>query len=206
MYKLALFDIKKNILAQEKIVKTLNPKAVKRFLEEIKAKIPIIAVTTDSKPYYRNIMDKLQIKHQLCTFHFKKEINAWIKKVKRKNIINQDELSKINHYKKQIFEIIDSKNYKTTKKLFSKLIKEINNIPQAFRIIIRKKFPVHFKRYVNYLKDNNISKTTNKIENYFRTTLPKAIKRIFKTIQGLKEYTTLQKQKWDKSHKNTRNN
>lgn len=204
MYRLALFDVKNNILAQDKIVKTLNPKTVKSLLKEIKAKIPIIAITTDSKPYYRNIMDKLQIKHQLCTFHFKKEINTQIKKLKRKNKINKDELSKINHYKKQIFEIIDSKNYKTAKNLFKKLIKEINNIPQAFRIIIRKKFLVHFKRYIHYLKDNNISKTTNKIENYFRTTLPKSIKRIFKTTQGLKEYTTLQKQKWNKSHKTTK--
>ncbi len=106
MYRLALFDVKNNILVQEKIVKRLNPKAVKSFLKEIKVQIPIIAITTDSKPYYRNIMDKLQIKHQLCTFHFKKEINTWIKKLKRKNKTNKDELNKINYYKNQIFEII----------------------------------------------------------------------------------------------------
>lgn len=54
MYRLALFDVKNNILAQDKIVKTLNPKTVKSFLKEIKAKIPIIAITTDSKPHYRS--------------------------------------------------------------------------------------------------------------------------------------------------------
>lgn len=206
MYRLALFDVKNNILVQEKLVKTLNPQAVQCFLMEIKAQIPIKAITTDSKPYYRNIMDKLKIKHQLCTFHVKKEINTWIKKHRRKNKHNKDELNQITNYKNQIFEIIDSPNYNTAKKLFNKLKKEINNIPNVFRKIITKKFLVHFNRFVNYLKDPNISKTSNKIENYFRTTLPKAIKRIFKTIQGLQEYLTLQKEKWDKNHKITKNN
>lgn len=206
MYRLALFDIKNNILATEKIVKTLNYQAVKTFLKEIQTNIPIIAITTDSKPYYRNITDKLNVKHQLCIFHFKKEINTWIKKLKRKNKTDQEELNKIQHYKKQIFEIIDSENHKTAKNLFNKLKQEINNIPQVFRKIITKKFLIHFERYVNYLKHQNISKTTNKIENYFRTTLPKAIKRIYKTIQGLQEYLTLQKGKWDKSHKIIKNN
>ncbi len=206
MYRLALFDVKNDILVQEKMVKTLNPKAVQCFLEEIKTQIPIIAITTDSKPYYRNIMDKLKIKHQLCTFHVKKEINTWIKKYRRKNKHNKDELNQITNYKNQIFEIIDSQNYNNAKKLFNKLKQEINNIPNVFKKIITKKFLVHFHRFINYLKDPNISKTSNKIENYFRTTLPKAIKRIFKTIQGLQEYLTLQKEKWDKTHRIIKNN
>ena len=151
-------------------------------------------------------MDKLKKKHQLCTFHVKKEINTWIKKHKRKNKTHTEDFNQINHYKNQIFKIIDSQNYKTSKKLFNKLKQEINNIPTAFRKIITKKFVVHFDRFVNYLKDPNISKTSNKIENYFRTTLPKAIKRIFKTIQGLHEHLTLQKEKWDKSRRIIKNN
>ena len=193
MYRLTLFDVKNDILVQEKIVKQLNPNEVENFLKEIKEIIPIIAITTDSKPYYRNIMDKLKIKHQLCTFHVKKEINTWVRKYERKNKHNTDELNQISNYKNQIFEIIDSQNYNTSKKLFNKLKREINNIPRVFIKMITKKFIVHFDRFVNYMKDPNISKTSNKIENYFRTTLPKAIKRIFKTIHGLQEYLTLQK-------------
>jgi transposase-like protein len=205
-YRLALFDVKNDILVQEKIVKQLNPNEVESFLKEIKAKIPIIAITTDSKPYYRNIMDKLWIKHQLCTFHVKKELNTWIKKYTRKNKHNTDEINQITNYKNQIFEIIDSSNHNTAKNLFNKLKNEINNIPASFRKIITKKFIAHFDRFVNYMKDQNINKTSNKIENYFRTTLPKAIKRIFKTKQGLQEYLTLQKEKWDKTHKIIKNN
>lgn len=63
--------------------------------------------------------------------------------------------------------------------------------------IVMKKFVRNFKRYVNHLNDKNISKTSNKIENYFKNTLPKSIKRIFKTKNGLKYHITIQKEKWE---------
>ena len=101
MYRLVLFDVINNILVQEKIVKQLNQNTVEKFIKEIKAQIPIIAITTDSKPYYRKIMDELKIKHQLCTFHVKKEINTWIKKYQRKNKTHTEELNQINHITQQ---------------------------------------------------------------------------------------------------------
>ena len=197
MFRLALFDVKNNILVKEKIEEKLNPQTVKSFLNKIRDKIPIIAITTDHKPYYRNIMDKLGIKHQLCIFHLKKELNTKIKRMKRKNKLNQEEIDQIKNIKNLIFEIIDSKNYKESKKLFNKLKKEINNHSSSFTKFINKKFLKNFKRYTNYLKDRNITKTSNKIENYFRNTLPKGIKRIFKTKKGLQEQLTLQKEKWE---------
>jgi len=40
------------------------------------------------------------------------------------------------------------------------------------------------------LKNPNITKTSYKNQNYFRTTLPKSIKRIFKTIHGSRVFNT----------------
>jgi len=201
MYRLALFDIKNNILVKEKIEEKLNPQTVKSFLKELKDKIPIIAITTDHKPYYRNIMDELNIKHQLCIFHFKKEINTKIKKIKRKKQLQKEDLNKIIKYKELIFQIVDFKTYNDAKNLYKKLLSEINEIPMIFRKIIKKKFVSNFKLYVNHLNDKNISKTSNKIENYFRNTLPKSIKRIFKTKNGLKDQITIQKEKWEINQK-----
>jgi transposase-like protein len=197
MYRLALFDIQNNILVKEKISIKLNSFVVKSFLKEIKGKIPIIAITTDHKPYYRKILDDLKIKHQLCIFHFKKEINTRIKKIKRKNNINASEIKQIISNKNLMFEIVDSKDYQSAVQSFTKLLIKINDNPPFFKKFIFKKFVPNFKRYLNFLKDENITKTSNKIENYFRTTLPKSIKKIFKTIKGLKEYLTLQNKKWE---------
>jgi transposase-like protein len=201
MFRLALFDVKSNILVKEKIEEKLNPQTVKSFLNKIQDEIPIIAITTDHKPYYRNIMDKLRIKHQLCIFHLKKELNTKIKRIKHKNKLNQEEIEQIKNIKNLIFEIIDSKNYNESKILFNKLKKDINNHSSSFIKFIKKKFLKNFKRYTNYLKDRNITKTSNKIENYFRNTLPKGIKRIFKTKKGLQEQLTLQKEKWETKQK-----
>lgn len=86
------------------------------------------------------------------------------------------------YYKNRIFEIRGVENYNTTKKLFKKLKHEINNISHVFRKIIIKKILSTFWKIVNYLKDQNITKMSNKIENYLRTTLSKLIKRTFKII------------------------
>lgn len=201
MFRLALFDVKNNILVKEKIEEKLNPKTVKTFLKKIQDKLPIIAITTDHKPYYRNIMDKLRIKHQLCIFHLKKELNTKIKRMKRKNNLTQEEIEQIKNIKNLIFEIVDSKNYNECKKLFNKLKKETNNHLSSFIKFINKKFLKNFSRYTNYLKDRNITKTSNKIENYFRNTLPKGVKRIFKTKKGLQEQLTLQREKWETKQK-----
>ena len=201
MFRLALFDVKNNILVKEKIEEKLNPQTVKNFLKKIQDKIPIIAITTDHKPYYRNIMDKLRIKHQLCIFHLKKEFNTKIKRIKRKNKLNLEEIEQIENIKNLIFGIIDSKNYNESKNSFNKLKKEINNHSSSFTKFIYKKFLKNFERYTNYLKDRNITRTSNKIENYFRNTLPKGIKRIFKTKKGLQEQLTLQKEKWETQQK-----
>jgi hypothetical protein len=61
-------------------------------------------------------MDELNIKHQLCIFHFKKEINTKIKKIKRKKQVLKEDLDKINRYKDLIFQIVDSKTYNNSKK------------------------------------------------------------------------------------------
>lgn len=73
MYRLALLDIKNNFLATEKISKNSKlPTCKNLFKRNYKTNIPLIAITTDSKPYYRSITDKLNVKHQLGIFHFKK--------------------------------------------------------------------------------------------------------------------------------------
>ena len=100
-----------------------------------------------------------------------------------------------------MFNIVDAKTYNDSKKLYKKLVSKIKEIPIQFRKFIMKKFIINFKRCINHLNDKNISKTSNQIENYFRNTLPKSIKRIYKTKKGLKDQITVQKQKWEINQK-----
>jgi hypothetical protein len=44
---------------------------------------------------------------------------------------------------------------------------------------------MHFHRYVEHLDDENIEKTSNKVENYYRQTNPEKIKKLYKTKNGI---------------------
>ena len=44
---------------------------------------------------------------------------------------------------------------------------------------IRKHIINHFHRYVQYLDNENIEKTSNTVENYYRQTNPEKIKKLY---------------------------
>ena len=58
-------------------------------------------------------------------------------------------------------------------------------------------------RYLLYLKNPNIEKTSNKLDNYYRNTNPKIIKTRYKTRKGILSYLYYQMIEWtDKKEKN----
>jgi hypothetical protein len=55
-----------------------------------------------------------------------------------------------------------------------------------------------FKRLTAHLKDGNIQKTANKIENYFRQTFPRSEKKRLYSKQSKEDYLTLRRVRWNK--------
>ena len=49
---------------------------------------------------------------------------------------------------------------------------------------------------IEYYKNPDIPRTNNKIEGYFKITLPKHLKRIYRTREGLIRWMRLQKIRW----------
>ena len=58
----------------------------------------------------------------------------------------------------------------------------------------------HFHRYVQHLDDENIEKTSNKVENYYRQTNPEKIKKIYKTKNGILTFLDYQMKNWTEKH------
>ena len=58
----------------------------------------------------------------------------------------------------------------------------------------------YFKTFFNFLDDKNIESTSNKIENFFKKTLPKTVKKIMKTKNGVMSRITLKTQIWDRGN------
>ena len=74
MYRLTLFDHILNIPVNEKITPDKEYTTIIQFIRESRKNTPLKAITTDHVPEYKNIMDELKVKHQLCIFHFYKMI------------------------------------------------------------------------------------------------------------------------------------
>ena len=69
---------------------------------------PLKAITTDHVPEYKNIMDELKVKHQLCIFHFYKMIGDKLYTLLRSKKISEDEKIRLKLYYKEIREIFDT--------------------------------------------------------------------------------------------------
>jgi len=67
---LTLFDVVLNIPVAEKIVYKLNANVVLDLLKQNLKGQPVYSITTDDRKFYRKIMKKLKALHQLCEFHF----------------------------------------------------------------------------------------------------------------------------------------
>ena len=172
------------------------------------------AIVTDTKPGYDTVMRDLKFKrHQYCVFHFKYNLNKKIKedlnKQKRKiksklekqyenksqTFINdkvEDELKPIkdeNKYVLQLLYYVFNEGSFDKALCYVELIKaNMVNFPKVIREYVEDVFLPNYKSYLYYLEEpykGKLDDTNNKIEGYFRATMPKGYKRKFRTFKGL---------------------
>lgn len=201
MYRLTLFDTILNIPVNEKITPDKENTTIKQFIVESKKHIPFIAITTDHAHEYKSIIDELNVNHQLCIFHLQKMIGDRLYRLTRSKKINEEEKFKLKKYFREIMEIFNTYNYETAKTRLNNLLSHYDDIPRYLQRFIHRKIIPDFTRLTNFMHDLKIAHTTNQVENYYRQTLPKAIKKKYKTITGLTNYLQLQMQKWTQKHR-----
>jgi transposase-like protein len=200
MYRLTLYDHILNIPVNEKITPDKEYTTIKQFIQESTENKPLKAITTDHVPEYKNIMDELKVKHQLCIFHFYKMIGDKLYKILRSKKTSEDEKTRLKKYFKEIRQIFDATNYETSSNLLDKLLSNLDDIPRFLQKFITKKILPNLNRLTQFMHNPKISRTSNYLENYYRQTLPKANKKKYKTTKGLTNYLKLKMQKWTQKH------
>jgi len=73
-YRLTLFDSVLNIPVSEEITEDMKYDTIYTFLKEVLKNKPSFAITTDHRRGYKEMMDDLKVRHQLCIFHLFKMI------------------------------------------------------------------------------------------------------------------------------------
>ena len=201
-YRLTIYDSVYEIPISEKIVRNRSPSVIKRFIKELLHNKPIISITTDLYPMYRNIMDDLNIKQQLCIIHLRRTIYAKLKRYKIRTKLTEEELEKIYDNSYEFIQIFHETNYYLAKQKYEEYINKYEEIPEVLQQFMEKHVINFIDRYLLYLKDPHIEKTSNKIDNYYRNTDPEIIKKQYKTRNGILSYLYYQMVDWtDKKEK-----
>lgn len=117
-----------------------------QFIKESTEDKPLKAIKTDHVPEYKNIMDELNVKHQLCIFHFYKMIGDKLYKILRLKKISEDEKTRLKLYYKEIREIFDTQNYEISSNPLDKLLSNLDDIPNFLQRFITKKILPNLKR------------------------------------------------------------
>ncbi len=200
MYRLTLYDQIRNIPIAEQIVPKRTPQAITQFIEESTINQPLISVTTDHMPLYKNIMDYIGVKHQLCVFHLFKMIGDKIyKKLRSKKVTEREKIS-LCLYFTDIKNIFRTYNSKTSQKRLEKLLNDFNRIPRLLQRFIKQKIIPDYKRLTTFMENNKIPRTSNTVENYYRQTEPEQIKNKYKTKKGILTYLHYKMKNWTKKH------
>ncbi|NYB51576.1 MAG: hypothetical protein HVN35_03285 [Methanobacteriaceae archaeon] len=202
-YRYTLFDSIHNISVADEIYSEETKDQIKDFLDVNTRNQNKISITSDLDHKYKPIIEKLGFKHQWCLIHARKNMKKIIKEYLKENSIEKDDREKIKDHENIIFDLFESTSYKKVRKDFNDILNKVEDYPEIIRQIILKQIMPHFETYFLFLKDPKVPKTTNQIENYFQKTLPKHIKRIMKTTEGVMTRIWQRKKLWDQRNLKT---
>ena len=124
-----------------------------------------------------------------------KQLENKIKELKKEKREINKELKVIDYDKNRVHRIWESKTEKQAKRRYNTIYNQkdqINPIITKFLEKIKSNLDV----MLNHIEDPEIPAPNNTIENYYRTTLPRSQKRIFRTKEGLQRRIREQQIRW----------
>ena len=196
-YRFTLFNSKQNTVVADEIYSKENSKNVREFLDKNTRNKKKISITTDLDEKYKPIIENLGFKHQWCLFHTFKNFNKAINNYIKENELSGEDIDKIREEKLELFSLFDSESYKSARNKFDEILKKIKEFSEIIQIIILDSLMPYFKTFFNFLDDKNIEYTSNKLENFFKRTFPKSVKKLMKIKEGVESRIALRTEIWD---------
>jgi chromosome condensin MukBEF ATPase and DNA-binding subunit MukB len=180
----------------KKVIKTLNKskRKITNYTEKIeKNKLKIIELK-DKNSGKRGKISKNDNKRQKFSNRIKKleKENRQYRTIIRQNKAKIKELQK---YTDKISLMFKSKTKETAMKRFQKLKDKIKELPKEIALFIEK-LSKDIDKTLNHIKNDDIPNTNNKLEGYYKITLPRYLKKIFRTDEGLNRKLRLNQIRW----------
>lgn len=182
-------DIKKDIRALQNRISYLN-----RKIEENEEEILILKQECENKSGRPSKDDKdwnNNIKNR-------KNLRSETKKLRNERTSKKKELNYYILFKDRISLIFKSKSVKTANNRFHKIInnKRLPDKIKTFLERIEKSLP----SILNHINHEEIPNTNNKVECYYKITLPRSKKRIYRTTKGVLRRIKLSQLRWRHRH------
>jgi DNA repair exonuclease SbcCD ATPase subunit len=182
----------------KKVIQTLNKlkRKIKSHKEQIEKNELKIMEWKEKNHEKRGRINKTDKKRQKFSNKIKKlnkenrELRANIRQHKTKT-------KELKKYTDKISLIFKSKTQKTAKKRFQKLKDKIKELPEEIASFIEK-LSKDIDNTLNHITNNDIPNTNNKLEGYYKITLPRYLKRTFRTNKGLNIKLRLNRIRWTK--------
>ena len=193
-HQLCIFHIIKN--HHDKSIKKINKlerriKTLERKIKENQTEINQIQEYSKGKSNI--VCDDEKIRKR--NIKRRKKLDAQNKKYRKELKQKRKELTEKKKINERIENMHDCDEQKGAIRRFNTIYNQLNQFDddtQKFLKNLNKKFD----KTIEYYKNPDIPRTNNKIEGYFKITLPKHLKRIYRTKKGLIRWIRLQKIRW----------
>ena len=127
----------------------------------------------------------------------RKKLDSENKRLRKELKQKRKELKEQKDIDERISNIYDVDSQKEANRRFNTIHNQINQFDEDTQKFL-KNLDKKFDRTTTYFRNSQIPRTNNKIEGYFKITLPKYLKRTYRTRKGLIRWIRLQKIKWTK--------
>ena len=127
----------------------------------------------------------------------RKKLDSENKRLRKELKQKRKELKEQKDIDERISNIYNVDSQKEANRRFNTIHNQINQFDEDTQKFL-KNLDKKFDRTTTYFRNSQIPRTNNKIEGYFKITLPKYLKRTYRTKKGLIRWIRLQKIKWTK--------
>ena len=160
-------------------------------------------ITTDLDKKYGPVIEELGFKHQLCYFHFLKNCRKSIREYSNAYFDSENMIA--NSYKEldDILSVFDSEDYGAIEEYIGSLIYRLDDFTPVMQKVLKVPLCYYYKKHLYCFKDENVERTSNKIENCFQKIMPRFKKKIYRTKEGFLSRVHLKIINWNQKRTKT---
>lgn len=187
-YRLLVYDTQRRVPVAEQLVDRATDDAIRSFLTQALADKPCHAVTTDGRQGLTKIvLHDLGAAHHRCVFHLLKNFKDEFETMLGRSWYTPREKAAAAILGNEFEQLFKATSYSTAVQRLEAVLDLVEHLPNQLRKYVEK-VDANRERFLGYLYDERVARTTNSCEQYYSHTQSTALKRRFSSQAGLHSF------------------